>query len=212
MKALMAVALATGVALLLTGCGSGQGSSSLAQPAAAPSVAAPLAAAASATPAVAAQAATPAANPDERVTGTVQSIVAGKVSLKEGSSFSLGPNTPITRQAPGTVADLQPGRTVAVTAKRQPDNTLLASLVRIQPLTRLGQSPLDGGDLMTNATVDKVTGNSFTVTFPGGGAQVTLAPNGQIFSRVDGSQADIKEGASVSATVRDGVAQSVSIQ
>jgi hypothetical protein len=64
---------------------------------------------------------------------------------------------------------------------------------------------------MTNATIDQVTGTSFTVKFTGGGANVTLAPNAQILRQVGSTPADIKAGATVSASVIDGAAQSVSV-
>jgi hypothetical protein len=170
---------------------------------------------ATAAPIVQAQPATPATNPVERVNGTVQSVDNGKVTLKEGGSFSVTPQTAVTRRQTAAVSALQTGQVVAVTAKRQPDNTLLASLVVVFPPSNgppLGQRPLDAGNLMTNATVDKVQGNGFTVTFPGGGAQVTMAPDGQVQQIVAGAASDISVGATVSAAVRDGVAQSVSIQ
>jgi hypothetical protein len=162
-----------------------------------------------------ARAATPAVNPVERVNGMVQSVAGNSVMLSGGGSFTLAPQTVISKRVAGSASTLQPGRVVAVTATRQADNTLLASLITVFPTVPngfpLGQSPLAGGDLMTNATIDKVNGNSFSVTFPGGGAQVTLAPNAQITMLATGSAADIVAGASVVASVRDGVAQNVSI-
>src|SRR5581483_9908631 len=65
----------------------------------------------------------PATNPVERLSGTVQSVAAGKVTLKDGNSFALAPQTVVTKRAPITVGDLKVGQTVAITAKRQPDNT-----------------------------------------------------------------------------------------
>ncbi len=159
---------------------------------------------------------TPATNPVERLNGVVQSVDAGKVTLKDGSSFSLSSQTVVTKRAAITAADLKTGQTVAITAKRQPDNTLLASMVVVFPSApngfALGQRPLDAGNLMTNATIDRVSGNSFHATFPGGAEQVTLAPDAQLLTLASGTPADIVAGATVAAGVRDGVAQQVSIQ
>jgi hypothetical protein len=116
-----------------------------------------------------------------------------------------------------TPADLKPGLFVAITATRQPDNTLLATIVSVFPASlsatvQGGQRPLPEGNLMTNATIDQVSGNSFTVSFPGGGAKITLAPNAQLIRRVDATPADIAPGTTVSAAVSDGAAQSVTIE
>jgi hypothetical protein len=200
--------------LVLAACGSG-GSKS-------PSAAAP-----SATPLSAAQtvpnaagtsqsaAATPATNPTNRVNGTVASIDGDTVTLKEGGSFTLSGQTRITRTVAATQSDLVVGKVVAVTAKQQQDNSLLASDIRIFPAapsaTFFQQYPMGGGNLMTNATIATVSGNSFTVTFPGGGGTVDVAPDTKISAIAAGTTDDIKPGASVTATVLNGVAQSVSI-
>jgi hypothetical protein len=159
---------------------------------------------------------TPATNPVERLSGTVQSIDSGKVTLKEGGSFSLAPQTVVTKRVTITATDLKTGQTVAITAKRQPDNTLLASMVVVFPTApngfALGQRPLDAGNLMTNATIDQVAGNAFHATFPGGAEQVNLAPDAQLSQLAAGTQADITPGATITAAVRDGVAQQISIQ
>src|SRR5581483_11937435 len=117
-------------------------------------------------------------NPVERVTGTVASVDNGKVSMQDGKSFTVNGQTAITRRSVVDASAIKTGQTVAVTAKRQPDNTLLASIVTVFSTPPngfpLGQRPLDAGNLMTNATVDQVSGASFTVTFPDGGAKVQL--------------------------------------
>ncbi|HTE87084.1 MAG TPA: DUF5666 domain-containing protein [Dehalococcoidia bacterium] len=159
--------------------------------------------------------ATPATNPLAREMGPVTAVSGKTVTLQDGSSFMLSSQTDITERAAGTVADLQTGSYVAVTAKRQPDNTLLASVVVVFP-ARSGastfQRPMDEGNLMTNATIDKVNGSTFTVTFTGGGDRVTLAPAAQIQRVVKASDSDVKVGSTVSASVENGVAQSLFIQ
>src|SRR3954471_13321809 len=61
--------------------------------------------------------------------GTVQALQGDTLALEGGKQFTPTDTTNIARQEPLTAADLQPGQYVGVTAKRQPDNTLLASEV-----------------------------------------------------------------------------------
>ncbi len=151
-----------------------------------------------------------------RVSGSVKSIAAGKITLADGTSFATTPQTRVSRLETITPADLKPGLYVAVTAKRQTDNTLLASVVNVfdesQRGAAPGQRPMTGGNLMTNATIDKVEADTFTVTWDGGGARVKLAPDAKVGRIVLGKVGDIKEGSTVSTLVANGVAQSVSLQ
>jgi hypothetical protein len=203
--------VATG--LLLAACGSGNGSARSA--ASAPAQAVATTASTAAAPTVAERGQTPAVNPVARVSGSVTRVSDNDVVMSDGSDFRIDPSTAITKRLSGAGRDIQAGRVVAVTAKREPDNTLLASMVLIFPIApnfQLGQRPIDGGNLMTNATVDKADGETFTVSFPGGGAQVRLAPGAQVQILAPGTAADIKPGLTISAAVRNGVAQSVAIQ
>lgn len=87
-----------------------------------------------------------------------------------------------------------------------------ASLSRVVPP---GQRPLPEGELMTNAaiaTIDQVTGRSFTVSLPSGVVSVTLAPDGKVTKQTDVRPEEIKAGSTVSATVVNGVARSIQIQ
>jgi len=151
----------------------------------------------------------------QRISGTVKAVDSDMVTLDNGSTFKLAANARVIKQSNGTDADLKTGQFVAITADRQNDNTLLATIVSIFPasLTNVpaGQRPLPGGNLMTNATISTISGKSFTVTFPGGGANVTLGPNAQVIKQVDAAASDVKVGATVGANVTDGVAQSVTI-
>lgn len=164
----------------------------------------------------AAAAATPPTNPAERDDGTIQAVANGTITLSDGKTFSVVSKTRIIRTESIKAGDLKTGDYVAVTAKRQTDNTLLASVVNVFPSSLkgvgVGQRPMTGGNLMTNATVDKIDGDSFTVTFPGGGAQVKLAPDAQLNRLVDATLDDLKAGTTVSALVQQGTAQSISIR
>src|SRR5581483_2778405 len=149
-----------------------------------------------------------------RTNGVVQSLADGKLTLQDGTSFTLAPNVRISHLTPIKASDLQKGQFVAITAKRQPDNTLLASVVSIFPpslsgVVPGGQRPLPEGNLMTNATIDTISGNQFTVVFEGGGGRVTLAPDVVLLKQLEATQADLKPGTTVNAGVNNGVAASI---
>jgi len=211
----LVIAAALCGSVLAGACGSSSQQAASSVPTSAPT-SLPQAVTATATAAVAAQA-TPATNPLAWMAGKVTAVAGGKVTLQDGSSFTVDPQTSFSQLTPGTAADLQPGRVVAITATRQTDNTLLASLVRILPsapsATFFRQYPLSGGVLMSNATIADVTGNTFTIAFTGGGAKVTLAPDGLIANVGSGTAADLKVGSMVFAQVKDsGSAQQLSIE
>ena len=191
----------------LAACG---GASAPAAPAASPQ---PLAA----TPAASPTRGGPAPASAARIEGTVASAAADKITLTDGTSFGLTPTTRVLRQLTITAADLKPGMYVAVTAKRQADSTLLASIVSVfsESVSRAvaaGQRPLPEGNLMTNATIDQVAGSSFTVTFPGGGAKILIAPDAQLIQQLDATSRDLRTGEKISASVTNGLALSVLIQ
>lgn len=201
------LSIALGSAIALSACGSGAGKPS------ASSVSSPVV---SATPAatLAAQA-TPATNPAAREMGPVTAINGSTVTLQDGSTFMLASQTAVTRRADATPSDIQKGTYVAVTAKRQQDNSLLASQVVLFDSASASfyrQFPMDAGNIMTNAAVDQVNGSSFTVTWPGGGEHVTLAPDAKLSKVAKASTTDVKVGETVSVSVNGNVAQSVSIQ
>jgi hypothetical protein len=167
-----------------------------------------------ATPAPTAAATTnaPAAPPRTSVDGTVQSIDATKLTLADGKSFTLSDATNVIRVVPIAAADLKAGQYVAVTAKRQPDNSLLASIVNVFPTTgNTFQRPMDGGNIMTNATIDQISGNTFTVTFTGGGAKVTLGPDVKINEFQRATRTDVKTGNAVTVIATNDAAAAIQI-
>jgi Domain of unknown function (DUF5666) len=192
-RAIVAVGLLV-VAILVAGCGSA-GPNLLPQPA-------------TATVATAAR--------GQRLSGLIQTISNGMITLDDGTSFTVSSDTRLTRVVQATLADLRVGDYVAVTAKRQSDNTLLATIVNVFPDTLrgvgVGQRPLNTGDLITNATIDSVDATGFTVKFPEGTAQVKLTPDAQITRQVTATLTDLKEGSQVLAVVANGVAQSVTFR
>src|SRR6266571_4855434 len=95
--------LATASVLLTSACAAGGSKQASPSPQSPQTAVATVAATAIATPAVtAAQAATPGTNPLSWVTGTVKSVSDGKVTLQDGSSFTLDPQRPVSRLTPAT--------------------------------------------------------------------------------------------------------------
>jgi hypothetical protein len=151
----------------------------------------------------------------ERVDGTVQTLAGGTLTLTSGRSVSVPASVRVTRSSAITAGDLHPGDYVAITGTRQPDNTLLATIVNVFPPSlgqvAPGQRPLPQGNLMTNATIDQIEGSGFTVSFPGGGARVQLAPGAMITRQVDANLDDVHQGDTVTAQVVDGAARALTI-
>ena len=185
------LAMTTLVLLTLVGLGCSRSTAAAPPAASAPSVAA-----------------TPQAPPAGSRTwdyGTVQGLQGDTLTLDGGKTFTLTDTTNVSRQEPLTPADLQPGQYVGVTAKRQPDNTLLASEVNVIPQAGAEfQVPMGGGNLMTNGTIAEVNGNTFTVSFQGGGARITLAPDARVYRIERGSRADIKAGKQATVVSSEG--------
>lgn len=67
------------------------------------------------------------------------------------------------------------------------------------------------GDLMTNATIDEATPQSFTVSFPGGTDRVHLADDARVRRFESATAADLQPGTEISAFVNDGAAQFITI-
>jgi hypothetical protein len=180
----------------------------------------PTVAAAASPPASPAVAGSPGAAPSpvaaERVDGVVRTAADGRVTLETGRAFAVPPSARVLRRMTIASSDLKVGDYVALTARRQPDNTLLASIVNVFPPSMgqvaPGQRPMTEGNLMTNATIDQIQGNSFTVAFTGGGARVQLAPDARVTRLVDASLADVRAGNAVSAQVANDAATSLTVE
>jgi hypothetical protein len=156
----------------------------------------------------------------DRLTGSVQSVDGDMVWLGDGSSFQISDATRIAVAWQATAADLHPGQFVAITATRQGDGSLLASIINGFPAssqTFEGQRPMDGDNIMTNAfiesaMIDDVSTGVLEVTFLGNSERVQIAPDAQLVIRSDGTTANVMPGMSVVATVTDGVASSITLQ
>ena len=216
MRALSGAAIALIVSIVAAGCASS------AAPAQAPTAAATRVPAAAptqvlgATPPPAQTSSSEPTSSGQRVSGTVQSVSGQTITLTDGNTLTLTPSATIIRIQPTAASDLKPQDYVAITAKRQADGTLLASMVNIfaesQRGVGAGQRPMAGGNLMTNATIDTVNGNTFTASFPGGNATVKLASNAKIQRFVQGTLADIKSGVTVSAFEVNGTVRVITLQ
>ena len=215
--------LFVGVLSLTAACAQPTTSPASPAPAAAPTTPLPTATATAmpapsptATAAPQAQAPGPGAPRGERVEGAVKAVAGEQVTLEDGKSFKLGANARIIRRVTIQPTDLQAGQYVAITAKIQPDALLLASIVNIfapeMGNVAPGQRPMPDGNLMTNATIEKVDGSKFVATFPAGNANVQLAPNADLGRLQIVPLADLKAGMKLSALVADGVAQFVNLQ
>src|SRR5438093_426905 len=62
------------------------------------------------------------------------------------------------------------------------------------------------------AALAACAGSSFTVTFPGGGAKILIAPDAQLIQQLDATSRDLRTGEKISASVTNGLAVSVLIQ
>jgi Na+-transporting methylmalonyl-CoA/oxaloacetate decarboxylase gamma subunit len=211
---LIVLALLTSV---IVACGA---ATPTAAPAAAPTTAPTAATAARATvssagatvPAAGASASASVTAPPAFIDGTIQSLTADRVTLADGQSFAVTARTSYVNQVVAQASDLVPGVYIGIKGKKQADGTLLATLIDIFGQKGAGnQFPLIGGDLMTNATIDKVEGTKLTVSFTGGGAFVTLAPNVQIYRDQAGVVSDVKTGSMVTIVVSNGAAGAIRV-
>lgn len=202
---------------LIVACGA---ATPTAAPAAAPTTAPTAATAARATvssagatvPAAGASASASVTAPPAFIDGTIQSLTADRVTLADGQSFAVTARTSYVNQAVAQASDLVPGVYIGIKGKKQADGTLLATLIDIFGQKGAGnQFPLIGGDLMTNATIDKVEGTKLTVSFTGGGAFVILAPNVQIYRDQAGVVSDVKTGSMVTIVVSNGAAGAIRV-
>ncbi|HLQ31128.1 MAG TPA: DUF5666 domain-containing protein [Chloroflexota bacterium] len=230
MRAFAAVATLT---LLLAACGGGAAppaSSAAARPASA-AAPAPASAAASASAKPAASAAakpaasgSAAAQPNPSFTdGTVQAIDQTKLTLTEGGkTFTITPQTSFAQLQKENPTDVKPGQFVAITAKQQPDNTLLASFLRVQDSSGgrpASQFPMDytaggqpqPGNMMINAPIKSADTSGMVVTLSGGDATVKYAPGIQIMHQVEGKASDVAPGKKVLIVSRGDAAASIAV-
>ncbi|HEY3117562.1 MAG TPA: hypothetical protein VGK54_12535 [Chloroflexota bacterium] len=153
------------------------------------------------------------------ISGTIDSAGDDWLAFTDGTTLTLTPDTRITLSRAATAADLEPGMFVAITAVRDMDDYLLASIINVFPDNargREGQFPLTGDNLMTNAsieeaTIDEIGSMEFSVSFNGEMDRVRLAPGVRINLREAGATADLQPGLSADIFATDGVATNVTV-
>lgn len=203
-------ALAVAAGLLVAGCGSAAAPARGGTPAASP-------AASTAGQAAASARASGSARPFafRRVVSTVTAIGGDKLVLGNGQTYAITSTTRFAKLVSIGASGLRVGDYVAITGQRQPNNSVLASLINVFPpqLNGVvpGQRPMPGGNLMTNATVAAIRGTEVDVTWKGGGAKIVLAPNVRVTRTQGATAADVVAGAHVAVTYTGSAATSVTI-
>jgi len=148
----------------------------------------------------------------------VQTFAPDKLTLADGKTFNITPNTSYSKLQTISAGDLKPGEFIAITAKPQPaDSSLLASDVRVFPASPSARSaaqfPMDAGNLMTNAPIKSVAGNGVIVTLNNQDVLVNFAPGATISQQVAGSVSDVQPGAKVQVlTIGSGPAVAISVR
>lgn len=152
-----------------------------------------------------------AAQPVTTLEGTVASATATslKITTEQGqTTVILTPKTRVTRRLPATIADIKVGSFLGVAAAKQRNGTLMAVSVNIldaiRKVARVGQFPMESGNIMTNADVTAVvqrkTGRTIKMDYEGKSAIIFIPDNIPIRRVVMGTPADLKAGQRV--TVR----------
>ena len=140
----------------------------------------------------------------EQLRGILQSTAEGRVTLSDGKSATLTAETRFIRFVLKKPADLQVGQFVGITAKSEPDGTLLASHIGIFPAgvnIAPGQRPDWDGALMSNVGITAVEGRDLVVALPEGPGKVRLAPDAQVFVRETVTQDQLRPGVPVTVVV-----------
>ena len=169
-----------------------------------------VAAALMAVPAVAQQAA-----PSVRLRGTLESVSAAQLVLKERSGerieLALAPNLVVTEAFPVAFTDIRPDSFIGAGAMPQPDGSQKAIAVLLFPEamrgTGEGHRPFDflPQSTMTNATVTGVAtteGRRLKVSYKGGEQVIVVPPEAPVFSLRPGTRELLVPGGFVSVTAQ----------
>ncbi|MFL6693717.1 MAG: hypothetical protein ACJ8GO_12225 [Ramlibacter sp.] len=176
----------------------------------------PLVLAAALAPAIAAAQSTP-AQPPVRVRGTIESVGADKLVVKDRSgervTLALPANVTVTEMYPLGRDAVKSGSFVGVGAMPQPDGSQKAIAVLVFPEamrgTGEGHRPFDflPQSTMTNATVTgeatpSADGQRMKLAYPGGDQTIVVPPDAPIVSLRPGSRGLLVPGAGVSVTAQ----------
>jgi len=142
-----------------------------------------------------------------RVRGTIEKVDGQMLTVKakDGSAMTIkvADNGPVRNIVKASLADIQAGSYLAITAMPQPDGSQKAVAILIFPA---GPKPPDGfsnwdfmpGSTMTNATVDNqvasVDGQKLVVKYKDGEKTIIVPPNAEITTFKAATMADVKPG------------------
>ncbi len=152
----------------------------------------------------------------------MQTVDASKLTLADGKALTITPQTAYSKLQKETPADVKAGNYLAITAKAQPDGTLLASFLRVQdsqgnrpanqyPMEQVVNGQAVTGNTMVNAPVKSANANGAVVTLPGGDVTIKYTPDIQIMHVVDGAASDVKTGSKVLVVSRGDAALNVGV-
>ena len=145
--------------------------------------------------------------PPVRIRGTIEKVDGQMLTVKakDGATMmvKVADNGPVRNIVKASLADIQAGSYLAITAMPQPDGSQKAVAILIFPA---GPKPPDGfsnwdfmpGSTMTNATVDNtvtsVDGQKLVVKYKDGEKTIVVPPNAEITTFKAATMADVKPG------------------
>ena len=145
--------------------------------------------------------------PPVRIRGTIEKVDGQMLTVKakDGATMmvKVADNGPVRNIVKASLADIQAGSYLAITAMPQPDGSQKAVAILIFPA---GPKPPDGfsnwdfmpGSTMTNATVDNtvtsVDGQKLVVKYKDGEKTIIVPPNAEITTYKAATMADVKPG------------------
>ncbi len=135
--------------------------------------------------------------------GLVVTTQSGSMQVKTTAQ------TRVQKRVRATIDDIKAGDFVGAAAHRETDGSLTAVYINIfqgglRTQISQGQSPMDGGNVMTNAIVTDyvtaVSGRAMTVRYQGGTVRIIVPPGAEITRMFVTTRADLQAGRNV--TVR----------
>lgn len=144
-------------------------------------------------------------------TGVVEQLAGNRLTVGTPTgavTVETTANTRYEKEGPGTPHDLRAGQRVGVTGQPSADGTLNAVHVRVFPDALnpfMGQRAMGGanlGNLMTNATIDRIEGDELLLAAAGSLYRIRLLPDTEVVLPVPATAADVQENSRVAVTYR----------
>lgn len=145
-----------------------------------------------------------------RVRGTIEKVDGNTITVKarDGATLTVAvpDNVAVIQTEKRTLADIKPGAFIGTGALPGDDGVWRAAEVHIFPESMRGSGEGHraweaAGSSMTNATVDEtvtgVSGNTFTLRFPGGEVKVVVTPETPIVAFAAADRGAIKPGKAI---------------